>query len=69
MLDFWLTKLYFQTPSFLFSCKTGADSMQYWFKYQLNGQKLRSRAREIIVIIVVFSNKSHVEPNLSNSLL
>jgi hypothetical protein len=26
MLDFWLTKLYFQTPIFLFSCKAGADS-------------------------------------------
>ena len=41
MLAFWLTKLYFQSPSFLFSCKAGADSMQY----QLNGQNY-DRERE-----------------------
>jgi hypothetical protein len=29
----------------LFSCKAGADSMQYWFKYQLNGQNY-DRERE-----------------------
>ena len=45
MLDFWLAKLYFKTPSFLFSCKAGADNMQYWFKYQLNGQN-NDRERE-----------------------
>ena len=36
-------------------CNSGSDRMQNWFKYQRVNKKYRSRVREIIIIIVVFT--------------